>query len=294
MGETVNIDSGMTEDESKLTLNRRWDRGDLPSAVPLVLVNSLGTDLTMWDEALPLLTRNRDVLRYDARGHGLSPDGDSDYGVGDLADDLLNLLDDEGVPRAHFAGISIGGMTILDFAARFPERVASIAPVSCAAKLPADEWISRARVVRSMGINAIADRVMTRWLGPRAADRELNDRYSAMLLSTRPAEYARACEAIAKLDLHPALGLILAPTLVIGGDADIATPVACQVEIVEAIEGASLSVVPGGTHIIVAHGAAIVADELNRHMSAVDEAEGIDVTMSAAGRIREGSNQEKL
>ena len=214
-----------------LTLHRRWDRGDRPAAVPLVLVNSLGTDLTMWDEALPLLTPNRDVLRYDARGHGLSPDGDSDYGVGDLADDLLNLLDDEGVSRAHFAGVSIGGMTILELAARFPERVASIAPACCAASLPADEWTTRARVVRSSGINAIASRVMTRWLGSHAADSELTDRYSAMLLSTRPAEYARACEAIADLDLQPLLRSILAPTLVIGGDADIATPVAYQLEI---------------------------------------------------------------
>src|SRR5207248_1045827 len=82
-------------------------------APALVLSNSLGTDLTMWDPQIPEFAKRFRVLRYDTRGHGQSSVTAAPYSVEQLGRDVLGLMDALGIERAHFCGLSLGGMTAM-------------------------------------------------------------------------------------------------------------------------------------------------------------------------------------
>src|SRR5438270_12741404 len=83
-------------------------RLDGPAASPvLVLSNSLGTRLEMWQPQLPAFSRQFRLLRYDSRGHGASSGSAGPYTIGRLALDVIALLDVLRIPRAHFSGLSM-------------------------------------------------------------------------------------------------------------------------------------------------------------------------------------------
>ena len=94
-----------------------------PDAPALLLINSLGADLSMWEPQIPALTARFRVIRYDARGHGRSPVPPGRYALADLGRDALGLLDRLGVARAHVCGLSLGGMTAMWLAAHAADRV---------------------------------------------------------------------------------------------------------------------------------------------------------------------------
>jgi 3-oxoadipate enol-lactonase len=238
----------------------------------MVLVNSLGTDLSLWDPIIDALSVDRDILRYDARGHGQTPDPGDPYLLDDLVADLVSLLDEERIERAHFAGISIGGMTILRLAQLHPERVRSIAPACCAAHLPHDEWVARAQLVRDGGVAAISDVVMTRWFteSARKSDPDPTEPYRAMLLRTDSRSYSAACEALANLDIRQGLAAISVPTVVVSADADVATPPWMQREIADAIPGSRLVSLDHAGHIAIAEGGAQLSAILVEHARQAD------------------------
>ncbi len=139
----------------------------------LVLSNSLGTDLRMWDPQIPALAERYRVLRYDHRGHGRSPVPAGPYAIEDLGSDVLALLDALGVSVAHVCGLSIGGLVGMWLAAHAPERSSGWC---CVARSPwfgpPDPWFERAAAVRAGGTGSVADRVVERWFTPAFAARE--------------------------------------------------------------------------------------------------------------------------
>ncbi|MBV9266905.1 MAG: alpha/beta fold hydrolase, partial [Acidobacteriaceae bacterium] len=97
---------------------------DGPSNAPLlVLSNSLGTDLSLWDLQMPALTRSYRVLRYDTRGHGQSSVSSEPSTITSLASDVIALVDEVAADRFSFCGISIGGITGMMLALKYPERL---------------------------------------------------------------------------------------------------------------------------------------------------------------------------
>src|SRR5438477_449818 len=92
----------------------------------VVLSNSVGASMEMWGPQIPALSVRFRVLRYDQRGHGESPVPPGPYNIEDLGQDVLDLLDRNEVERAHYVGLSIGGMTALSPAANAPERIDGI------------------------------------------------------------------------------------------------------------------------------------------------------------------------
>ncbi len=144
-----------------------------PDGDVVVLSNSLGAALAMWDAQVPaLVAAGYRVLRYDMRGHGRSPEPEGSATVDDLVGDLLALLDRLGIVEAHVAGVSLGGMVSMATAVAAPARVRSLAPCFTAARLgPPELWAERARTVRAEGTAALADAVVGRWLTPAFAAR---------------------------------------------------------------------------------------------------------------------------
>ena len=222
---------------------------DGPEDAPvLVLSNSLGATLDMWDPQLPVLTEHFRVVRYDTRGHGRSPVPDGDSGVDDLADDVVALLDRLHVPRAHVAGLSIGGMTALRLAVRDPERVERLA-VLCSSAYTGNEqaWRERAVTARTEGTGALAPTVVGRWFTPgwAAEHPDVVEHWRATIAGTSDQGYASCCAAVATMDQRADLPAITAPTLVVSGAEDPALPPEHQHTIAAGITGAALLTVAG-------------------------------------------------
>lgn len=226
---------------------------DGPADAPvLVLGSSLGTTGAMWEPQLAALAARYRVIRYDHLGHGDSAVPLGPYRIELLGREVLALLDDLAVPRAHYAGLSLGGMVGMWLAAHAPERVDRLALLCTSASLgPAEGWRQRAATVRTAGMAAIADAVVARWFTPPFAESrpDVVAAHRAQLTATPATGYAGCCEAIAAMDLRPDLGKIAAPTLVIAGADDPATPVEHADAIVERIAGARLAVVDRAAHL---------------------------------------------
>jgi 3-oxoadipate enol-lactonase len=239
-----------------------------PADAPvLVLSNSLGSALAMWDAlAGPLAERFR-LVRYDMRGHGASPVPPAPYSIDDLGGDLVTLLDHLGIERASLAGVSLGGMTGMWMGIHAPERVERLVLCCTSAKLgPPETWSDRARLVRAQGTGAVAPAVARRWVTDALADRR--PELEAMIAATPPEGYAGACAAIEHMDLEPRLGEIRAPTLVIAGAQDQATPPAHAERIAAGIPGARLEVLDGAAHLANLERPDTVTELIAEHLEA--------------------------
>jgi len=225
-----------------------------PADAPaLVLSNALGTDLRMWDPQIEALSRRFRVVRYDTRGHGRSPVPSGPYTLEDVGRDVLALLDRLAIERASLCGVSLGGMTGMWLSVHAPERIDRLVLCCASAVLPpARAWAERAATVRAAGTTAVvADGVLSRWL-TRAGARRDRGRLAAlraMLLATRAEGYASCCGVIEHMDLRDDLASISAPTLVIAGADDTATPPEHLHAIADAIPGARAEVLPGAAHL---------------------------------------------
>jgi 3-oxoadipate enol-lactonase/4-carboxymuconolactone decarboxylase len=226
---------------------------DGPSDAPvLVLSNSLGTTLSMWERQLPLLTSHFRVLRYDQRGHGRSSAPPGPYTVAELGGDVLELLDGLGVARASFVGLSFGGMVGMWLGAHAPERVERLVLCCTAAVLPpAQLWTDRAAAVRAKGTEPLYPGLLERWFTPGfpEAEPQVAALIHEMLASCDAEGYAACCEAIGAFDASGDLARITAPTLVIGGREDPVAPVAAVSALSSGIAGAGLSVLSGAAHL---------------------------------------------
>jgi 3-oxoadipate enol-lactonase len=223
-----------------------------PEQAPvLVLSNSMGTTTAMWDDQLDALSRRFRVLRYDHRGHGGADPPPGPYRMEQLGGDLLGLLDREGLERVSFCGLSLGAMVGMWLAATAPERVERLALCCTSAKVDPGPYLERAAKVRAGGTGSVAGEVVERWFTPGFRERapETVARAVAMLLATPAEGYAGCCEAIAAMDLRAGLGSITAPTLVLAGADDPATPPPHAEAIVAAIPAARLEVVAGAAHL---------------------------------------------
>ena len=226
-------------------------RFDGPSDAPVLLLsNSLGTTLEMWDEQVPILSERFRVLRYDQRGHGRSPVPPGPYSIAELGGDALELLERLGLERVSFCGVSLGGMTGMWLAINAPDRIDRLALCCTSAGMPpAKTWIERAATVRSEGMGAVVDAAIERWFTPRAPEERV-ERTRQALLATPPEGYAGCCEAIAEHDLRAELGSIQSPTFVIAAEHDPSTPPDHGRLIADAVEGARLTVLPDARHLI--------------------------------------------
>lgn len=221
-------------------------------APPVLLLNSLGSDLSMWDGQVGELARRFRVIRCDLRGHGHSPVPAGPYTVDDLGSDVLALLDSLRVGRVHVVGVSLGGLLGMWLASHAATRVDRLALVCTSAVFaPPQTWVDRAALVRAEGTAAVADAVVARWFTPAFAAREPQRVAAARaMIAATPAEgYAGCCGALERADMRPFLGAIRARTAVVSGAHDPASPPERGEELAAGIPGAALTVLPDAAHL---------------------------------------------
>lgn len=232
-----------------------WKRDGRDDAPALVLLNSIGTDMDLWDAVLPHLRDRFALLRIDTRGHGASVADAGDYSLALLADDILAVADAAGFARFSVAGVSLGGMIGMELALRAPHRVENLLPICTSATMDSASWRDRIAKVRGEGMAAIADLAMGRFLSD-AAEPALYEAVRRQLIAMDPQGYAGCGAAIRDMDLAERIGGIACPTLVVTGTRDSSTPFEGHGEHL-------LARIPGATHLSLeaAHLAPLEAPE---------------------------------
>jgi 3-oxoadipate enol-lactonase len=224
-----------------------------PADAPAVLMmHSLGSDGSMWAPQVAALAPSYRVVTIDTRGHGRSDVPPGPYRLDQLGADVVAVADDIGIDRFHAIGLSLGGQMAMWLGAHVPERVRSLVLANTGLKIGNDDsWRARIEGVTSGGMVAVRDAVLARWFAPGFVERR-PDWYAearATFDATDPAGYAACCASLRDTDLTPIAGRITAPTLVIGGDVDLATPPAEAERIHGLIAGSDLVVLEDAGHL---------------------------------------------
>ena len=216
-------------------------RGDVDRP-PLLLLHALGSSLAMWDAQVAALEPYFHLVRYSLRGHGASARaGVEESDIAALAADACAVLDRLGIERAHWCGLSLGGMVAMRAAIHTPGRVDRLVLANTAAHMPpAAAWSERMALVRHGGMEPLAEPTMARWFTPAFRQRAPCEvgRIRKIFLGTDPASYAAACAAIRDLDLREGLPSIRSRTLVIAGTDDPTAPPPAALAMAAAIPGA--------------------------------------------------------
>lgn len=215
------------------------------SGPTLMLSNSLGCTLHMWEPQMAALAKEFRVIRYDRRGHGKSTVAPGPYSMERFGRDVLAILDDLNIEKVHWCGLSMGGMVGQWLGANAPERLGRVilANTTCYYPDPTN-WINRIKAVTEGGLAAIVDTVIQGWLTAdfRERDPASTDRMKAMLAASPKDGYLACCEALKTLDQRALLPKITNPTLVIAGRHDPATTLAAGEFIRSQIPKASLTI----------------------------------------------------
>ena len=211
-----------------MSLRIAWERQG--AGPPLLLIHGLGYARWGWEPVLPGLAERFSVVLFDNRGIGESDAPPGPYTAAEMAADVVQVLDEVGIERAHVVGTSLGGMIAQELALAYPERVDRLVlacttpggpraypmPQQTVALMAEAATLEPAVALRRFVENALAPETV-------AARPELVDRIMAHRLATAqdPVAWAAQAAAGATFDAYDRLGALTAPTLVQHGDEDV-------------------------------------------------------------------------
>jgi len=215
-----------------------------PANAPVLMMsNSLGTNLHMWDDQAPAFSKQFRLVRYDRRGHGKSEAPQGPYTMDRLGRDVLSIADALGVKRFNWCGLSMGGMVGQWLGANAPDRLEKLI-VSNTHYYYGDKqpWHDRIKFAQDKGLAALAPMQMERWFtkGFREKNPQAIARISEMFVATPLGGFIGCCEAVRDMDFRQSTPTITVPTMVIVGSQDPATPPAAGEDIHKMIKGSTL------------------------------------------------------
>jgi 3-oxoadipate enol-lactonase len=218
----------------------------------LVLSNSLMTNLSMWDDQAGALAREFRILRYDQRGHGGTDAPEGKYSFDQLTADAIGLFDALEIKRAHFVGLSMGGMTAVSLAEKHAGRLDKVVACDCGpASTPqsAQQWSERIALAQDQGMEALVEPTIGRWFAPEflASNKATADKVRGMIRTTPLAGFIGCAYALSDFDLRPGLTSIKTPMLFLCGSKD--ASLAGTKALNAGVPGSTLIEIPGAGHI---------------------------------------------
>ena len=219
-------------------------------SVPIVFLNSLGTDFRIWDNVIARLDVNPAILTIDKRGHGLSDDGTITMDL--LVSDVADLMDHLGLSGALVCGVSVGGMIAQGLASQRPDLVSGLMLCNTGAKIGDEEgWNARIDAVNKGGISSIADTILERWFSTRFRMSQADEfaGYRNMLTRTPASGYAGVSAAIRDANLTDGTAKLRLPTICIAGSEDMATPPDLVHSLSNLISGSTYELIDGVGHL---------------------------------------------
>jgi 3-oxoadipate enol-lactonase len=240
------------------------------AAPVLVLSGGLGTTTAMWEAQVASFAARCRIVRFDHPGHGRSPVPVGRIAIDDIARALLALLDDLGIERASFCGLSLGGMVGQWLGANAPERIDRLVLACTGASLGTRElYDERAALVRREGVEVVVDGARERWFTPAFRDSGEANRIVEELRGVPAEGYAACAEAVGDFDFRADLGRVAVPTLVLFGEEDSVTPPAVVDE---------LATIPGARRAGISHAA---------HLASVEQPDAFSAAVLA--HLRDGA-----
>lgn len=222
----------------------------------IVLGHSFLCSGEMWQGQIPFLTESHRVVNIDYRGHGHSDNITSAFTLYDLVEDTVAILDELGVERAVWGGLSTGGMVALRAALEVPERVRAIvvADASAAAEplYPRIKYRLLGFVARLVGMRPLVPAIAPIMFGRATLEhnRALIDDWAPSAVSLELTSVLRFLEAVVTRDsLLERLSEIAVPTLIVVGEEDRAQPVTRARQLANGIDGAELAIIPQAGHL---------------------------------------------
>lgn len=229
-----------------------WTDSDPGGARPLILIHSLGTDSTMWDDQVAAFSGRRRVVAIDLPGHGGSTAAAGDYRLEDLGQDVLTVADAAGLDDFDLCGISVGGLISLWLAVNAPGRVTTLVASNTAARVgTAEKWAERIAAVAEVGLAGILPMVVPGFVTKDFPARHPGSYRSleTTFAAVDPVGYTGCCAALRDADLTDVVAAIACPTLVVVGDQDLATPPPESEFLHGRIAGSRLKLVRGAAHL---------------------------------------------
>jgi 3-oxoadipate enol-lactonase len=209
----------------------------------LLLLHSLLTEMSVFDEIVAALARTHRLTRLNLPGFGAS-DPVALHSVADHADHVVRAMDALSLPSTvALFGNGFGAFVALEVAVRHGHRIGQLLVADTAAGFPDAAKLpfrGMADKVRTIGMSAILDTAIGRMF-PAAFQEAHPDVVAARKAALAPTDagcFARACLALAGLDLRPRLPAIRNRTLVMCGALDQTTPPVLAREVASAIPGA--------------------------------------------------------
>lgn len=194
----------------------------------IVLSNSLGTNLSMWEDNIDELSHHFNILRYDKRGHGQSTINQDKVSIDELGEDVIELIDTLKLDHVYFCGISIGGLTGQWLGINHPDRFKKIIICNTAAKIGTVEgWEARVKQVTEFGLSSILEGTADRWFTPayRANNPEKVQQILADFQANSLQGYTACCYAVANAYFRNQLDKLTIPLLIVAGSQDEVTTV---------------------------------------------------------------------
>lgn len=195
---SIRLEDGNTL-STRIYLNKQSDSW-------ILCINSLLTNIHMWDLVLPSLKSKYNVILYDQRGHGLSSIPKEGSNMHQLADDAASILDTLGIKKLHSViGVSQGGATTLSFAIRHPDRTERI--IACDTQAASPEanvkaWNERIELASKDGMKALADVTVPRWFGQGSlATDGLKEKINSQVSATKLEGFIVGARALQNYDL---------------------------------------------------------------------------------------------
>lgn len=233
------------------------DTGPASSGETIVFSHGLLWSGAMFAAQVEALRDRYRCISYDHRGQGRSDDVECrNIDLGTVTADAITVVERVARAPVHFVGLSMGGFVGMRIAARRPQLLRSLTLIETSADPEPDANVLRYRalnlVAQTLGVKVVASQVMPIMFGKtfltdpaRAAEREA---WRARLASNRRSIYRAVNGVIERESVFPELGRIVAPTLVMVGEEDVATVPAKAERIARAIAGAELVRIPHAGH----------------------------------------------
>ncbi len=222
----------------------------------VIFSNSLGSDLTMWDPQVEFFRNDFHIIRYDKRGHGESTNIEGPYSFDCLEKDVIKIMDELSIAKAHFVGLSMGGMTSLGLALKYPQRFNKL--ICCAARSdmppPAIEaWDQRISVVKENGTSGVVESSIERWFSEEfrsnPQNKDIIDKSSNMIKNTSVNGYIGSCEAIKGLNYLKDLSNITNEILYVAGETDVGAPALHMEEMHHLTDNSKYICIPNVAHV---------------------------------------------
>jgi 3-oxoadipate enol-lactonase len=221
----------------------------------LTFVTGIANDLTMWDTQVEALGKEYRTLRYDLRGHGDTQATEGDYSMELLVRDLTGLLSELNIEKTHLVGLGLGGAIVQAFAIENPQRVNTLMPCCCRAKMVpefAEMWQKLREAVANEGVEVVVEATAQRWFSDefKAANPKVLQNVRNMIRGTTTHGYLGVTAAFLGLNIEDKLPQIKAPTLYLSGAEDkLGGPPALMAELAKKVPGAQHRSVPKAAHI---------------------------------------------